>query len=101
VRASVSKVLERVSQGKIGFLRKYSPAKDIYGDFPHLINAEVVAAIKLYSDVYVECVSRAGLPQRLIDFTGCQVGVNDYYPAPEMHQAAAQVLYPVCLELLG
>ena len=51
-------------------------------------------------DRYVECVSKTGLPQVLRDFQGNIVGKNNYYPSPEMHQQASELLFPVCKSIL-
>lgn len=69
--------------------------------FPHLVNREMVDTIKQYSDSYVECTTNAGLPQVLTDFQGRVVGQNTYYPSPEMHIQAAELLYPVCRSILN
>ena len=88
---------------------------DIYaffGEFPQLVNRSMVERVRELSDGYVECVSRRGLPQRLISrFTGEPVSVmhrsdlgggwqafNPYYPAPEMHADAFDALAETCRE---
>jgi hypothetical protein len=80
----------------------------LFGPFPQLVNAAMIADVRRECDRYVECVTGRGLPQPLIDrFTGLQTTVSDlwtsrpwtenwYYPSPEMHVAAACALEPVC-----
>ncbi|MDY7016441.1 MAG: DUF6473 family protein, partial [Cyanobacteriota bacterium] len=70
------------------------------GEFPHLIDRSMVDEIKKYSDSYVECVTRANMPQQLVNFQGDAIGQNIYYPSPEMHERAAEQLLPVCKRML-
>jgi len=78
----------------------------LFGKFPHLVNQSMINEIKKYSEDYVECVSKKGLPQPLISrFTGKPVVVsgnkkNYYYPSPEMHMEAADLLEAVCRKYL-
>jgi hypothetical protein len=88
-----------------------SEIRALFGEFPHLVNRSMVERVRHLSDGYVECVSRRGLPQRLISrFTGEPVSVmyrpdlggvwqdefNPYYPAPEMHTDAFHALAETC-----
>lgn len=81
----------------------------ILGAFPHLINQGMIAKISALCDDYVQCVSSAGLPQKLwpaeaaIDGTTVKDGVllNRYYPSPQMHEAAADALEKSCRRFLG
>jgi hypothetical protein len=82
----------------------------LFGQFPHLVNAEMVEQIKPWADEYVECVTSRGMPQPLFsrftgepvtirgraDLGGEESAVNAYYPSPEMHEDAAAKLLPVC-----
>jgi LPS sulfotransferase NodH len=85
------------------------PPHGIFGPFPQLVNSKMVAEIAASCDEYVECISRAGLPQPLyagndlIDGTYCNNGMieNRYYPSPDMHVAAADALETVCRCFLG
>jgi hypothetical protein len=72
----------------------------LLGRFPHLVNADVVSQIKPHSNHYVECATRVGMPQKLIDLQGEFAGWNRYYPSPEMHEEAARLLEPICREIL-
>lgn len=86
-----------------------------FGEFPQLVTDEWLEPIVPFADYYVECVTERGTPQRLInrftgkptsiqmraDLGGRQKKYNDYYPSPQMHTDAANVLEPVCRGLLG
>jgi hypothetical protein len=100
IRSYLNNLIQTVSNGRSGFLRGYSPERNIYSDFPHLVNSEMLELIKPYCETYVECVTKVGLPQILVDGKGNKVGENKYYPSPEMHLSAAKVLYPICSKLL-
>ncbi len=78
-------------------------------DYPHFVNRAIVDELRSAADAYVECTSRAGLPQRLWQATAPIEGTqlvgdhleNHYYPSPEMHVAAANLLEPACRNLLA
>jgi hypothetical protein len=86
---------------------------DLFGAFPQLVNGQMVSQVRRYCDRYVECVSRTGLPQPLIDrFNGERTTIRDpwtakpwvenwYYPSPQMHEEAADVLEPECSAFTG
>ena len=86
IRSKINNILETIFQNRIGFFRGYAPEKYIYADFPHLVNEQMIEILKPYSDAYVECVTKVGLPQTLINFKGDKVRTDNYYPSPEMHQ---------------
>ena len=102
LRKEINTFLEKLSNGKMGFLRRYSenPLDNLLAAFPHLVNREMIEAIKPYSDRYVEYVSKTGLPHVLKNFQGEVVGKDNYYPSPEMHQQVSELLYPVCKSIL-
>ena len=91
------------------------PAHRLLGEFPQLVNRGMVNQLRDRCNVYVECVSRRGLPQPLTR-RGGQAGMPDdsllpgpegelktenrYYPSPEMHEDAAELLIPACRKLL-
>jgi hypothetical protein len=91
------------------------PIWRLWGEFPHLVNREMVDHMRTHTDRYVECISRRGLPQALFGRDGKPTSFkpsfpaqgeiprteNRYYPSPEMHEDAAALLIPVCRELLG
>jgi hypothetical protein len=89
------------------------PLPRLFGDFPHLVNRPMVDRLRTRCDIYVECVSRRGLPQLIFDrdtvgdstANGSHapeniIARNQYYPSPEMHEDAATLLAPACRELL-
>ena len=85
---------------------RYANLREVFGEFPQLVDREMVDHLKPYCVDYVECVTSRGSPQRLISrFTGEPVSIkesdarpdlsssphqyNSYYPSPEMHEDAA------------
>jgi hypothetical protein len=102
---------------KPDYRERYIHVSTLLGGFPHLVNREMLEAIKTGADDYVHCVTDRGMPQRLISrFTGKAAKVdpgrlrkdmkgrpwtlNSYYPSPEMHEDAAALLIPSCRRLL-
>lgn len=85
-----------------------SQAWQLWKAFPQLVNQEMIDQIKGDCDQYIQCISKRGLPQLLVSrFTGEPVTIanaqgelkkthNNYYPSPEMHIEAANLLEPVC-----
>lgn len=77
-----------------------------WGEFPHFVNSAVIAQVRERADRYVEAVTKRGLPQPIVDRAGRPLvmwpedrfpGVqqrshNHYYPAPEMHEDAAEAV---------
>ena len=91
-------LLRKVSN-RLGLLRRYLH-NNYLGEFPQLVNKDMVEQIKQHSDFYVECATNLGMPQVLVDFQGEVVGKSSYYPSPQMHQKAAELLYLVCKNIL-
>lgn len=94
-----------------GYTEKYDSVEGLFGDFPHLVDEEMVETVGSHCDAYAACVSVRGRPQQLRSrFTGKPTRVlvpggrpmteNTYYPTPEMHQDAAALLRPICRRLL-
>jgi hypothetical protein len=94
-----------------GYTEKYNSVEGLFGDFPHLVDEEMVETVASHCDAYAECVSVRGRPQQLTSrFTGKPTRVvvpggrplteNSYYPSPEMHEDAAALLSPICRGLL-
>jgi Domain of unknown function (DUF6473) len=91
------------------------PVWRLWGEFPQLVNREMIDRLQTHADIYVECISRRGLPQRLFDRSGNPTSFkpfhpfggttmkteNSYYPSPEMHEDAAALLIPACREILS
>ena len=74
----------------------------LLGDFPQLVDRAAINRLSEYSDGYVDCVCRDGLPQKIFDKrSGEPVGENTYYPSPEMHLITASKLLPVCRDLIA
>ena len=92
---------------------RYSPSLrhvgSLFGEYPQLVTAEMVARLRPAHARYVECVTSRGLPQLLCSrFTGlpCRIDPsrdrhdlagppwthNHYYPAPQMHADACAAL---------
>jgi hypothetical protein len=86
---------------KLNIFRRYLISNNSIGVFPQLVNRSMVEQIKKYSDFYVECATNVGMPQIFVDSQGNFVRKNSYYPSPEMHQRAAELLYPVCESILN
>lgn len=96
---------------------EYRQASDsvsgLFGEFPQLVNADMLRALRAECDEFASCVSRRGLPQKLRDReTGEAVTIRDswtsapwelnwYYPSPEMHQDAAEALEGPCRRAAG
>jgi hypothetical protein len=92
------------------YTETHDRVKGLLGKFPHLVNREMAQVVRSYCDTYVHCVTDSGLPQRLTSrFTGSPVRVhrrsdlgrgmqtvNRYYPSPEMHRHAADLLEAAC-----
>jgi hypothetical protein len=95
------------------YKERYIHVSTLLGGFPHLVNREMLEAIKKDAEDYVHCVTDRGIPQLLKsrftgkptkvdpgrlrkDMKGRQWAHNFYYPSPEMHKEAAKSLAPVC-----
>jgi hypothetical protein len=71
---------------------------------PQLVDDVMLDQLRTHADAVVECVSSAGLPQRLWPATEPLPGTilaegvltNRYYPSPEMHALAAAKLADAC-----
>jgi hypothetical protein len=87
--------------------------RGLFGDYPQLVNGAMLKALRAECDYFASCVSRRGLPQRLVDrVSGEPVTISDpwtsapwdknwYYPSPEMHEDAAQILERSCRKAAG
>ncbi len=87
----------------------YEPSRKSWaamcGEFPQLVNDEMIEEVRPLADIYVDVTTRAGLPVRFRNrFTGapgqCHFGTvyrgdHGYYPSDEMHAKAADILDPV------
>lgn len=122
---TVPKILVWISERRPAYIPSYHGQSALMGKFPQFVDDRLVAAMTQHIDRYVESVSARGMPQPLYSrFTGAPVTLdlnddrkplgdgsgrskslysglwktNPYYPSPEMHADAAQVLAPVCRE---
>jgi hypothetical protein len=111
-KIKIPKILLWFSVRKPHYKEKYRDLDALFGEFPQLVNLEMLDEIKNLCNEYVECVSRRGLPQLLINrFNGKPISVEDkwsgiwnknwYYPSPEMHIEAADALEDICKKYLG
>lgn len=95
----------------------YRSLDGLFGQFPQLVNQQMVDAVGQLADRTVTVVSDEGLPQPLFsrfdgrpctvdpgedraDLGGSSWTHNAYYPSPEMHATAARALGPVVRQLL-
>jgi hypothetical protein len=104
----VRKILFWFSTRTPSYQQGWKDIESLFGAFPQLVNKAMVGDLRRSCDDYVECVTRQGLPQVLIDrFTGLRTTVTDpwaaspwtqnlYYPSPEMHEVAARALESAC-----
>jgi hypothetical protein len=97
------------------YKESYSDVQALFGEFPQLVNRDMVERIKPLANEYVECVSASGYPHQLVSrFTGEPVSVafragpdpvsvqfNTYYPSPAMHADAADALTEACRKYAG
>lgn len=111
---AVPVILFYFSQGKSRYSINWRK-KDVYwilGQFPHFVDHKTIKEIKKKSPaVLAECISKRGIPYTLKDKTGKEkplwnadskqfIWKHSYYPSPEMHEDAANVLEPVCRKIL-
>jgi hypothetical protein len=113
-RISAPKILLWLSTRQPAYEQTYESVGRLFGAFPQLVNEEMVEIIRDRCDAYVQCVTDRGLPHHLTSrYTGRPVPVttrpdlgrgarttDSYYPSPEMHRDAADLLAPVCRRFL-
>ena len=109
----VPKILLWFSTRGPDYQQDWSSLDSLFGPYPQLVTAGMMSRLHTMGDHYVECTSRRGLPQPLIDrFTGKRTTVQDpwtsapwkenwYYPSPEMHEDAARALEPICRDVVA
>lgn len=121
-QASYDQLLSGITSPKIAFWfstrrpNERSRGKGVsrlFGQYPQLVNGQMVDRLNAGCDYAVSCVSRRGLPQKLVDReSGNPVALSDpwssvpweenwYYPSPEMHEDAAKALEYACREAAG
>jgi hypothetical protein len=105
-KIQVPTILFWFSKRSPAYREDYSDVQSLFGPFPQLVNAAMMANLRPQADGYAECVTSRGLPQPLFDrisgapttvadlpHLGGQVHThNTYYPSPEMHEDAAAAL---------
>lgn len=117
-RLEVPTVFFWFSKRHPAYAESFKNRTTLFGEFPQLVNPEMVAAVRELCDHYVECVTDRGSPQPLVsrfsgervtadpaldrpDFGGELWTHNFYYPSPEMHHDAAEALVPVCERIVS
>lgn len=102
---------QRKPKYSINWRKKH--ARSLWAGFPHAVDHKTIKEIRSKSQVlYAQCVSKRGIPYILKDMTGQEKPLWDpernqfqlkhaYYPSPEMHEDAADVLEPLCIKILG
>ena len=109
---TIPKILFWFSVRAPHYVEKYQDVGSLFGEFPQLVNAEMIRQLRQHSDAYVECISTRGLPHVLVSrFTRKPVTIEDkwggtwnenwYYPSPEMHVGAASSLERVCRKYMN
>jgi len=123
----VPTILLWISVRKPAYEDNYTSISNLFNKFPQLINEPTLKRVIAHSDEYVECISDRNMPYTLINrFTGevakidpkaasrrdtdpprdptipvKTISTGGYYPSPEMHEDAADLLEPICRKLLG
>lgn len=109
----VPKILFWFSTRDPDYTPRWDDVSGLFGDYPQLVDADMLDQLRGHADHTVLCVTRRGLPQALHDrFTGEPVVVNDewtptpwtknwYYPSHEMHEDAADALEPAARVFAG
>lgn len=111
-KITIPRILFWFSVRKPRYKEKYQNVSTLFGEFPQLVNSHMINQLDKYYEEYVECVSKRGLPHTLVSrFTGRPTTIEDpwggtwnknwYYPSPEMHMAAANLLLKACQKYSG
>lgn len=109
----VPKILFWFSTRKPKYKERHNDIHSLFGAFPQLVNSDMVKKITNFSDLYGECITSSGLPQKLYsrftngpihiqgrkDLGNVQRQYNRYYASPEMHAKAAETLVPLIRKL--
>ena len=113
-KVQIPKILLWFSRRRPFYIENYTSLSGLFRGFPQLVNSNMVTQVRRYSDEYVECISRRGMPQLLISRftdkpitidpadarndlgTGKRERFNNYYFSPEMQVDAAHLLRTVC-----
>jgi Domain of unknown function (DUF6473) len=110
-KIEVPKILLWFSTRSPDYPESYTSKEGLLGEFPQLINLETIEPLFSYVDRFVDATTNRGIPQPFLSrFTGKPIKVNrdgeimtenKYYPSPQMHQDAADLLEPVIRDLLN
>ena len=118
-RVEVPVVLFWFSKRQPEYSESYNDVYSLFGEFPHLVNLNMVTKVRQLCNFYVEAITSRGSPQPLVSrFTGQAATVdpaldrpdlkeakpwqvNAYYPSPEMHLDAATALLASCQRILS
>ena len=112
-KITVPKILLWFSTRSPQYHDSYQDVHQLFNQFPQLVNSEMIAQLSNYVDEYAECVSTRGIPQQIIsrftgkptvavdNWDGQQWATNSYYPSPEMHIDAYNVLKSCCQKYRG
>ncbi|ACB53901.1 unknown [Crocosphaera subtropica ATCC 51142] len=112
-KITIPKILFWFSSRYSNYEERYKNTSSLFGKYPQLINQKMVEQIKQFSDDYIECIYPTNSPKLLINrFTGKPANIEDekgkktithdyYYPTPESHIMAANVLEKVCWKYLN
>jgi hypothetical protein len=118
-RIKVPSVLFWFSKRPPAYIENLTNVETLFGEFPQLVNSQMLAELRPLSGNFVECITSRGSPHRLTSrFTGKPISVDPtldrpdlrenspwshdpYYPSPEMHQDAAEALLGTCSMLAG
>jgi Domain of unknown function (DUF6473) len=118
-RIEVPVILFWFSKRSPAYVESLASLDTLFGEFPQLVNPEMVDQVRQRCESYVECVTQRGSPQPLVSrFTGAPVTVspaldradfsglghwthNTYYPSPDMHEDGAEALFATCAATLA
>jgi hypothetical protein len=109
-RIVIPKVLFWFSVRTPAYIEKFSNLDALFGEYPQFVTEEMVGALGVEADGFVQCVSRSGMPYALRDAKSREPvrvfpwqqdpSVNYYYPSAEMHTEAADSLAPILRRLM-
>lgn len=76
------------SKRKPEYVESFDKLTSLFGNFPQLINTQVIKSLNISPIRYIEVVCNKGLPHQVTASI-----TNNYYPSPEMHQEVAGALH--------
>lgn len=109
-KITVPKILLWFSVRQPEYTETYENVYKLFNNYPQLVNRKMLDQLLPYTSSLVEAVSARGIPQQLYSrFSGQKAAVkrgnkfitkNNYYPSPQMHQDAADLLEPAIKKVL-